>query len=228
MLVKWHLYCFFYGTSETFSVPSLKNPWLTYSNHKQTANENNCDNVTVVVIKHKHLRENVSLFVNWIGIFLDIILALGVWNREIRIENIWKGTCIFTIHTKQLLCWYHVQLHVTHNIQQNMYRNVSSLSHTKFPQMFLVSSCSYLCPIHWSHALSHEWRCRWNYNWVISKFMANWGASYIKGLTYSIRWLMIGQWHSRDQVIVHSIIAFKWIIYWYFWGPFYIRLRVSL
>ena len=27
--------------------------------------------------------------------------------------------------------------------------------------MFLVSSCSCLCSIHWSHALSREWRCSW-------------------------------------------------------------------
>ena len=25
--------------------------------------------------------------------------------------------------------------------------------------MFLVSSCSCLCPIHWNHVLSREWRC---------------------------------------------------------------------
>ena len=28
--------------------------------------------------------------------------------------------------------------------------------------MFLVSSCSYLYPIHWSQVLSWEWRCRWS------------------------------------------------------------------
>ena len=41
--------------------------------------------------------------------------------------------------------------------------------------MFLVSSCSCLCPIHWSQVLSREWRCSWssadrrcsNYIWMI-------------------------------------------------------------
>ena len=46
--------------------------------------------------------------------------------------------------------------------------------------LFLVSSCSCLCPIHWHQVLSREWRGRWgsanrrcsNYIWVINKFMA--------------------------------------------------------
>ena len=29
-------------------------------------------------------------------------------------------------------------------------------------EMFLISSCSCLCPIHWSQVLSREWRCSWN------------------------------------------------------------------
>ena len=45
---------------------------------------------------------------------------------------------------------------------------------------FPISSCSYLCPIHWSYMLSWEWRCSWssadrrcsNYIWVISNFIA--------------------------------------------------------
>ena len=42
--------------------------------------------------------------------------------------------------------------------------------------MFLVSSCSWLCPIQWSQVLSREWRCRWNYIWVIDNFIAYYGA----------------------------------------------------
>ena len=53
--------------------------------------------------------------------------------------------------------------------------------------MILVSSCSCLCPIHWSQVLSQEWRCSWssadrwrsNYIWVINKFI---GVAYIRGL----------------------------------------------
>ena len=45
--------------------------------------------------------------------------------------------------------------------------------------MLLVSSCSCLCPIHWSQMLSREWRCSWsrtdrwcsNYIWVINNFI---------------------------------------------------------
>ena len=47
-------------------------------------------------------------------------------------------------------------------------------------QMFLVSSCSCLCPIQWGQVLSREWRCSWssadrrcsNYIWVIDNFIA--------------------------------------------------------
>ena len=45
--------------------------------------------------------------------------------------------------------------------------------------MFLVSTCSCLCPIHWNQVLSQEWRCSWSsagrrcskYIWVINKFI---------------------------------------------------------
>ena len=57
--------------------------------------------------------------------------------------------------------------------------------------MFLVSSCSCLCPIHWSHMSSWEWRCRWssadrrcsNYIWAINNFIAYQGESYIRDFT---------------------------------------------
>ena len=57
--------------------------------------------------------------------------------------------------------------------------------------MFLVSSCSRLCPVHWSQVLSREWSCSWsnadrqcsNYTWVINYFIAYLGSSYIRCLT---------------------------------------------
>ena len=60
--------------------------------------------------------------------------------------------------------------------------------------MFLISSCSCLCPIHWSQMLSWEWRCSWssadrrcsNYIWVINSFIAYWGATYIRGFTVEL------------------------------------------
>ena len=53
--------------------------------------------------------------------------------------------------------------------------------------MFLVSSCSCLCPIYWSIVLCWEWRCSWssadrrcsNYIWVINNLIAHKGATYI-------------------------------------------------
>ena len=57
--------------------------------------------------------------------------------------------------------------------------------------MFLVSSCSCPCPIHWSQVSSREWICSWssadrrcsNYIWMINNFIDYQGASYIRGLT---------------------------------------------
>ena len=56
--------------------------------------------------------------------------------------------------------------------------------------MFLISSCTCLCPIHWSQVLSWEWRWSWsstnrwcsNYIWVINNFIASVGATYIRGI----------------------------------------------
>ena len=57
--------------------------------------------------------------------------------------------------------------------------------------MFLISSCSCLCLIHWSQVLNWEWGCSWssagrrcsNYIWVINNFVAYYGAPHIKGMT---------------------------------------------
>ena len=57
--------------------------------------------------------------------------------------------------------------------------------------MFLVSSCSCLCPIQWIQVSSGEWRCSWSsadrrcssYIWVIDNFIAYWSASYVRDLT---------------------------------------------
>ena len=62
--------------------------------------------------------------------------------------------------------------------------------------MFLVSSCSCLCPIHWSQVLSQEWRCRWsnadrrcsNYIW--------WSTSLLPTKV----WLILEVW----QYMLHS------------------------
>ena len=51
--------------------------------------------------------------------------------------------------------------------------------------MFLVPSCSCLCPIHWTQVLSREWRCSWssadrqcsNYIFVINKYDLIWSSS---------------------------------------------------
>ena len=72
------------------------------------------------------------------------------------------------------------------------YRKTSSINRTKSQSLnFLVSSCSCLRSVHWSHALSWEWRCSWssadrrcsNYIRVINNFIAYYGATYTRGFT---------------------------------------------
>ena len=61
-----------------------------------------------------------------------------------------------------------------------IYCQISNISHTTNPKIYLVWSCSCLCPIHWSEVLSREWRCSWsnadrrcsNYIWVINDCIA--------------------------------------------------------
>ena len=61
--------------------------------------------------------------------------------------------------------------------------------------MFVVSSCSCLCPIYRSHVLSWEWRCSWssadrrcsNYISVINNFIAHKGVTYIRDLTIHVQ-----------------------------------------
>ena len=61
------------------------------------------------------------------------------------------------------------------------YRKAFCISHTEFKNSNVsLSSCSCLCPIHWSQMLSQVWRCSWssadrrcsNYIWEINKFIA--------------------------------------------------------
>ena len=74
--------------------------------------------------------------------------------------------------------------------------------------MFLVSSCSCLCPIHCSQVLSREWRCSWSsadrrcpsYIWVINNIIAHWGAAYISGLTVTIP----GRFITEKEIYHHK------------------------
>ena len=72
-------------------------------------------------------------------------------------------------------------------------RKVSNIKRNQISKFkcFIVSSCSCLYSIRWSHVLSWEWRCSWssaerrcsNYIWVINNLVAYKSASYIRNLT---------------------------------------------
>ena len=90
--------------------------------------------------------------------------------------------------------------------------------------MLLLSSCSCLCKIYWSHVLGWEWRCSWssadrrcsNYIWGINNLIACRAAAYIKyfavhifsefprilwRLLRSPVWLSISLTYVSEQVI---------------------------
>ena len=80
--------------------------------------------------------------------------------------------------------------------------------------MFLVSSCSCLCPFHWSQVLTREWRCSRssadrrssNYIWEIINFIAYEGATYIRYLmAYDV---FSGFPHCTRSARTHSMICF--------------------
>ena len=95
--------------------------------------------------------------------------------------------------------------------------------------MFLILSCSCLCPNHWSQVFSRGWRCSWsnnswssanrrcsNYIWVINNFIAYQGAPYIRGLMVHTMWLIstlqasfcqCTQPNERWRYIVSNIVS---------------------
>ena len=83
--------------------------------------------------------------------------------------------------------------------------------------MFLVSSCSCLCPIHWSQVLSWEWRYSWssadrqcsNYIWVINNFIAYKGVSYIRDLTVSLSLKSQTTPHNFSPLVSYKVPSVK-------------------
>ena len=88
--------------------------------------------------------------------------------------------------------------------------------------MILVLSCGCLRPIHWSHVLSREWRCSWssadrrccNYIWVINNFIANQGATYIRGLTVIIASDMMIPLHGNAFRITYPFCGESYGHWW--------------
>ena len=89
--------------------------------------------------------------------------------------------------------------------------------------MFLVSSCSCLCPIHWSQVLSREWSCSWsstdrrcsNYVWVINILLPAWVLlilQVLRQLACSLLWAIIyftSYASGLDLCVSHQI---PWVI----------------
>ena len=95
--------------------------------------------------------------------------------HDTHVMSLWYNCKIWLF-----LCMIHDKM-VSHNTTSKyIYRQFSNIRRTQSQNMLLVSSCSCLCPIHWSQVLSWEWRCSWssadrrcsNYIWVINNFIA--------------------------------------------------------
>ena len=83
--------------------------------------------------------------------------------------------------------------------------------------MSLISSCSWICPIHSSQVLSQEWRCSWSsadrqllqLHLSDQQFYRQ-GAPYIRGLTVTQIWFrfMMTSWHSTTFHITGTLWRF--------------------
>ena len=82
--------------------------------------------------------------------------------------------------------------------------------------MILVSCCRCLCPINWSQVLNRSWRRSWssadrrcsNYIWMIDKFIAYLGLSYIRDLTVYLILLTQGHPNSFQTCLTSIIYSF--------------------
>ena len=82
--------------------------------------------------------------------------------------------------------------------------------------MFLVSSCSCFCPVHWSQVLSKKWRYSWSstdrrwskFIWVINNVIAYKGVAYIRALKVPhIR--LIHPCHVWQNMMLYLEMIFK-------------------
>ena len=83
--------------------------------------------------------------------------------------------------------------------------------------MFLVSSCSCLCPIHWSQVLSWEWRCNWSsadrrcsyYIWVFNNLLPTMVRLILEVLRYLLNLKFFGKVLARRCAMAWSLIPWS-------------------
>ena len=107
--------------------------------------------------------------------------------------------------------------------------------------MFLISPCCCLCPFHWSHVLSWEWRCSWssadrrcsNYIWVINNFIAYLGVPYIRDFTVlfsgmdSNWWVLKNDFRLPAEEEIRSMVSVEQCCAYYSMLAAEQRLKVS-
>ena len=117
---------------------------------------------------------------------IDYCCYIYILHTQAQLSLEWSRMCYFNkrptkfanwIIDEIVLCmWIHSKaddcicrlraLWNINSIASKIYRNTinSLIQGAPNPKtlMFLVASCSCLCPIHWSQVLSREWRCSWS------------------------------------------------------------------
>ena len=98
-----------------------------------------------------------------------------------RMLNIFALPVVLPPSQKSMLVYCYFSLHILSALVMVILSTVKHLiwvAPNPKTSMILVSSCSWLCLIHWSQLLSQEWRISWGKNVI-----ANEVKSYIRGLT---------------------------------------------
>ena len=100
--------------------------------------------------------------------------------------------------------WYFGSQKVIPLVLKMIYRKISNIRHTNFPNLNFSRLGLYLSlPVYWSQVLNGKWRCSWssanrwcsNYIWVINNLIAYYSASSIRHFTvFSGK---LGQYHGR-------------------------------
>ena len=125
--------------------------------------------------RRRRVREAVWTVSGWWHVHLTLVVTtIPTWHcismgSHCKVRKKW-GLIVGEQALLGLLSWYPLI----------MYRQTSNIrAPNPKTSKFHMSSCSGLCPVHWSQVLSREWRCSWssadrwcsNYIWVINNFI---------------------------------------------------------
>ena len=100
------------------------------------------------------------------GIIPNLPISFFILSQNFQMSNVTTGhydwNWYFFTHIDvlfKILSW----IIWNKNMLRIHYRQTYNITHTKSKlKVVIVSSCTRICPVHWSQVLSLEWRCRWS------------------------------------------------------------------